>query len=738
MGINYETLLGRLGSRFTLNFRPREQRIYLSPMGRFYDVPLSLSLGIMMDGKEYCLPFSEKGPQTEFLPVSQELSLDGIRFHLKEPKLGIEFNCKVHAPFYPEDRIISGAPFFYIDLEIKSFLHGRSSFSPLSGEWFLRVGGVEGCHTAGGEVVIPIVSQLVSDCWYNTHECPPEAKSAFTEGKFEGVVKISPAFPEDAWEEAGSLMEQGICLRKCFHLDSQDTVLQESLIIAGYQPGTVFKVEGRECEFFYTSWFSDVDSVISYARRERETLLAKTKIFLDTIEGATLGKGLKNILAVGFQNYLSNTWWVREKEAEQDWFTVWEGWCAFHSTLDVEYNNSWFPLLYWPELLEKQLSMWYAKARPEGYFPHDLGILLEMNDQVYPHNMEVEESCNLLLLVYAFWKLRGYRGWLQQMPVLQGAVRYLLSSDTTGNGYPNLGVANTIDDGGATTQYAKEQTYLGMKVFSALTAFAELAREYGDDQPEISSLLQESALMRQRFQKTLEEQAWRGDHYAICLPQTAKGLRDVWTGREVKEDELKGWEAYSIYTANGLLYLLATGVNPALDWQRIKEDIVSACRQSLTPYGCTHSSFDVSNVWISQNMWRDMIAAYLGIDLIDLTQNYNRFLEMENVQGRGGCFVDTYGWNWLSYYPRGVTAFGYLPALAGLKVDYEKKTAIVSPVRFPCRIPLVLLADWKSGSVPVLNCRIKEAKVSWEIERAPEDWQISFALNNEVKSGINI
>lgn len=736
MGINQEILLGRLGSRFTLNLRPREQQVYLSPMGRFYDVPLSMSLGIRMNGQEYSLPFCKKGPQTEYLPVNLELYLDGVEFHLKEPKLGLEFNCKIHAPFYPEDRIISGAPFFYIDLEMKSFLHGRSSFSPLEGEWFIKISGIKGCRAEDGEVTIPIVSRLVSDCWYNTHECPQEAKSSFSEGEFLGVVKITPTSQEDSWQEISGQAEQGIGLKKGFVLASQDSILKESLIIAGYQQGTVFKVQGGECRFLYTSWFSDVDAVISYARREREALLRKTAFFVDTIERATLGEGLKYILATGFQNYLANTWWVFEEEKKQDWFTVWEGWCAFHSTLDVEYNNAWFPLLYWPELLEKQLARWYAAVRPEGFPPHDLGILLEMNDQVYPHDMEVEESCNLLLLVYAFWKIRGYRGWLKHLPVLEKVVGYLLSSDTTGNGYPNLGVANTVDDAGATVQYAKEQTYLGMKVFSALTAFTELAEECGDAQQEISGLLEKSALMRRRFKETLQQQAWRGDHYAVCLPQTAEGLKDVWTGREIEAHELKGWESYSLYTSNGLLYLLTAGHEPDLDWQRIKEDIVSACLHSLTPYGCTHSSFDESNVWISQNMWRDMIAAYLGIDLIDLTQNYRSFLEMENSQGRGGCFVDTYGWNWLSYYPRGVTAFGYLPALAGLRVDYEKKTATVSPVRFPCRIPLVLMADWKGESVPVLNCRIKEAKVSWEIEDAPADWQLSFVAGDEVKAGI--
>ena len=44
MGINYETLLGRLGPRF-LN-SASVSSVSSVTMGRFYDVPLSLSLGL--------------------------------------------------------------------------------------------------------------------------------------------------------------------------------------------------------------------------------------------------------------------------------------------------------------------------------------------------------------------------------------------------------------------------------------------------------------------------------------------------------------------------------------------------------------------------------------------------------------------------------------------------------------------------------------------------------------------
>lgn len=721
MGLLQEALVGRLGSRFSLNFRPRERKVYLSPLGRFYDQPVEIGIGLRLHGKTYILPFADIEGFATFPKVEQEFLVEGLEYKVREAELGLEFVCRIHAPFYPENRLISSAPFFYIDLSIRSFIHGRSSFQPVNGEWFFSLSGAQTC--TDGNITLPITSQLDKNCWYYSGECPPESRSAFSESVFYGEVKVCPLEADFKWLTTVDFTN--VCLNKPFHLESPEQVLHETLIIAGFQSDTVLKAWQNDCQFLYTKYFTDIEAVIKYARSERNELLAKTALFCGTVYRSSISESTKSLIACGFQNYLANSWWVWDG-AQNDWFFIWEGWCSFHSTIDVEYNSSWFALLFWPELLEKQLNAWFQSIQPEGFPVHDIGILLEVSSQVYPHHMPVEESCNLLLLTYVLWRFRGYQKWQQHLPELVKVVEYLLTTDTTGNGYPNLGVANTVDDAAASVQYAKEQTYLAVKVFSALTAFLELT----DNIPEsaiLKDLTEKSSRMMKKIQNTMENTAWLNDHYAVCLPQSIDDLRDVWTGKKIEGDDLNGWNAYSLYTTNGLLYLLATGLKPDLNYQRLLTDLQQSLINSITPFGCTHSSVDRSNVWLSQNFWRDQIAGYLGIDLLDMAERYWKFLEWENTQGRGGCFVDTYGWNWLSYYPRGVTTIGVLASALGMRVNAENKTIELAPVRLPCRFPLTILADWEKGSIPWIECWMERGKILWRLEgQSPANWHINM------------
>jgi len=722
-----EALLGRLGSRFSLNFRPREHRVYISPMGRFYDKPLQLGLGLEVKGKEFLLPFCDRGKKTQlFSPVSQEFLLEGLRFTARDMVLGVEFVCTIHSPFYPGDKKVSGAPFYYLDLEIRSFLHGRKEFVPVSGKWVCRLAGVKGISLEHSGAKLKIQSALVKDCWYNTSECPRAAKSCFSEGVFTGEVGIFSGTEDADWQ--GKKEKNGTVLKKKFQLVSPRQVITERLIITGYQPGAVMKVKDRPCAFLYTRWFPDTDAVLAFARAEREKLVAKTALFTETVTRSSLDSNIQSLLACGFQNYLANSWWVCSQDGKTEGFFIWEGWCAFHSTLDVEYNNAWFPLLYWPELLEKQFDFWFQALLPEGFPSHDLGVLLEVKKQVYPHHMQVEESCNLLLLAYALWRFRDWKGWREYMPDLLRVTDYLLTVDTTGNGYPDRGVANSIDDATATVQYAGEQTYLAVKIFSALTAFSELSKDFRQFSGKTIPQEKEAAAMREKIIKTMEDQAWQGNYYMVCLPSRRENLRDVWTGKEIDHEELAGWNASSLYTANGLLFLLAAGLEPPLNYDRLRTDLVNAREAGRTLFGATHSSFDRNSVWLSQNIWSDLVACYLRLDFLGAAGCCWDFLQWENTQARGGCYVDSYGWNWLSYYPRGATAFGFLAALAGMRVNAQEKIVTLAPPRLPCRCPLLPLADWEKGEVPWIDFSFAEGKLQYCVAQKPAgEWKIKIS-----------
>jgi hypothetical protein len=449
--------------------------------------------------------------------------------------------------------------------------------------------------------------------------------------------------------------------------------------------------------FRYTAAYNGLDEVIRYAREQREQIESKRELFDRLFADSTLDKSAEQLVSFSLQSYLSNTWWMCNDRQEM-WFTVWEGNCAYHSTIDVEYNAALFYLLLWPELLDVTIRQWTRYEKPGGFMSHDMGKFLVGRGMEYGHDMEIEENCNFILLLHALYKFTG-RSELSASVYPQAVrlIRYVAESDTTGNGFPNRGTANTIDDAGPAVQYAKEQTYLAVKSYSAYRAMQELAERMEDSATAVLCKGKMDSIRR-----TLNEAAWQGDHYVVCTDSSAAGIKDVWTGDRIGEaGSIPGWDAYSIYTTNGLLYTLMTGMPTDLNEERLRTDIVEATNRSMTRYGCKHSSKDKSgNLWISQNIWKDITAAYLGLDMIGHASKYWDYELYENAQGIGGCFVDAPPRAHLNYYPRGIASIGLLYALAGVQTDLPNKTIGFNPPRVPCRVPLLGMADWETGSVP--------------------------------------
>jgi hypothetical protein len=420
------------------------------------------------------------------------------------------------------------------------------------------------------------------------------------------------------------------------------------------------------------------------------------------------------LIAFSFQSFVPNTWWAISAKDSPDWFSCWEGNCTFHSTVDVEYNLAWVYLLLWPDLLEMTLSEWRHYLKPvseeAAFMSHDIGALLGANSQAYPHEMEVEESANFILLVYALWRYTAKKKIPEDnREVVSKLASFILNSATTASGFPTEGTANTVDDASPAVQFGREQTYLAVKALAALHAATFLLEATsGPDE----ALLERCRVRVEQIIKSLNQLGWLDDHYAVCLDRTTDGLINPWSSEPLEPGELFGWNAYSLYTSNGLLYLLATGVSlPAGDYERFKLDIINARRESLTEYGCYHSSVDHSHIWVSQNLHRDHTGAFLGIDPDGMPERYWAYEQYENSTGRGGCFVDTYGPNHLRYYPRGITSLGYLVSLPGAKFDRVAKKLTLSPVRIPLKVPLLTLADWQNEKIPWVEYNLENGEV---------------------------
>jgi hypothetical protein len=264
---------------------------------------------------------------------------------------------------------------------------------------------------------------------------------------------------------------------------------------------------------------------------------------------------------------------------------------------------------------------------------------------------------------------------------------YLREMDTDGDGIPDnpSSVRNTVDDGTDLVHNAPGQTYLAGKSLGAFILGADFAELFQDEQM--------ASACRERVRttcSTLREELWLGDHFAISL-----GPCDP------------GEAGYSIYAAQGLLYPLMTGCdlqNVPLDL--FARDIESHIERLMGPYGCPHTSADF-NVWISQNIWRDLVGTYLGVD--GLIENANRYWQFEHARNvwDTGAYTDVYRYGRhgtdLERYPRGTDSFGYLLAQAGMSFDAVKRVLRLAPKADRVAVPILVLADWSRMAVPWLR-----------------------------------
>jgi hypothetical protein len=119
-----------------------------------------------------------------------------------------------------------------------------------------------------------------------------------------------------------------------------------------------------------------------------------------------------------------------------------------------------------------------------------------------------------------------------------------------------------------------------------------------------------------------------------------------------------------------------------------------------------------------------MFARYLHVRWKSSASHYWDMQVMCNTHLQSKGFVDAYITDNLAHYPRGVTALGYL--LAGPRLIMDKLAPgaggtyiTIDPDRTsPARFPLMPLADWKAGKVPIAVVTEEgEVRIESEIDR---------------------
>ena len=706
-----------LGSRIGIAWDPANHKSFLVRHGKHPGIPLEIKAGIQVGDKTYVLPLTSEDDKFGFLDQGMTpttMTMGGI-----DPVTGIHVKLTIRIPFRPRDEKFSTVPVVHMELTVDrlecSFRWVGLNREPVAGTLFLEFSGAGfDFQPSDNQLQVNYVSEFVRPQlgkgeFPDTIDCHDQI--ATLEGKLNGT----------RWESA-------------FELKPGHKGPRIAVAWCVYDK-PVLSVMNELCPFKYTEQFKTLAEVVAWAK-QHETEIIETSRKVDGIFAKqNLGTSVGHLLSQTLHSWLLDSWWAKRPNG-QDWFIIWEGTCYFYSTVDVEYTQGPFYLAFWPELLELELQEWpfYGKdgtksigERGKGtlYLSHDIGQYTDGAGQYYPHEMEVEENANYLLLAYVHWRRTGKDNVLHQhQDFIQKLMDFICACDTSGNGIPDLGCANTIDDASPAVQFGKEQIYLGVKAMAAVQVGLEMLKYTG------KSGLNRYLKYTEQARQTVEQLGWVHDHYVVTLTRTKDGLKDPWNGKPMS-GELEGWDAYHIYTANGLVLLDMVGYACGLSEDRLKQDIENAVVPTLLDYGCKHSSYngyigreDDSPVgvssppqvgWISMNMLRDIAGAYRGLDLFNLADRYWDWQCTTNCQ-QIALFFETFYGNNLHFYPRGVAVFGYLDAALGFRYDVVNKTWSFAPVRSGLQIPLLLFADWNQGTVPVVKTAFENGKLVYQLD----------------------
>ena len=681
-----------LGSRHGILWDPRSKECRLIRFDAFTECPrFQLRAGIIIGGEEIILPLASDGATFTFLDQRTSpctMSIMGI-----DPGSATKLKLTAVTPFRPRDGAFSTTPVINLRLTAVK-LPGTFRWDDITNE------------ATEAELFLEITSEDFTI---------DESRFDALDVTFMQHIDASPApFPQ----RDRLVVTQGTRVGKRF---TRTITLYtgeplEALEIAWCtHSAPVLQIHGTCRPFKYIEQFADLDAVADWARAHPSALFENAVQVDGIIAQNNLSPSVNHLLAYSLHTWLGDTWWV--KRDDTDWFSVWEGSCYFHSTVDVEYTQSPFYLAVWPELLRSELDFWpeFSKDgthtlgdRGMGtlFLSHDAGVRTSANGQAYPHEMEVEETSNYLILAYAYYKRSGDDSMIRKHgDIITKYLAFLAACDSTGNGVPDLGIANTIDDASPAVQFGREQVYLAVKTLAAYAVGACMLDLLG-----LAALAANYRLLAARLRAVIEEKGWQGDHYATLLEKRGE-LTNPWSGEVSMCEEIPGWNAAHIYTANGIVPLDMIGFDLGLSPEHLATDLRVASERCLREYGCIHSDYSNSQLkkisgmeglagvssdpgWVSMNMLRDMAAFYRGIDLQALSERYWEWQILTNTQ-ETKLFFETFNGNNLCFYPRGIAIWGYFDALSGLVIDQTTGTMTASCPFPQVKVPRLFDADWR-------------------------------------------
>ena len=361
--------------------------------------------------------------------------------------------------------------------------------------------------------------------WGYFHLGVPDGIASSTALSYDSMAQFAkdgslPEADDLAMPRPAGSRERPIHLAVALPLGDVDTVAVKRHVLLGYTEGYAIEYLGRRLRPYWQRDGMTESAMLSLAEADYMSLEKRGVEFDEEVMSHMQeigGVDYRYLTSLAFRQTIAAHKLVADVDGRPMFFSKENASNGCIDTVDVTYPSSPFFLYFNPKLLEAQLEplMRYA-ALPRWKFPfapHDLGTYPLANGQVYggaeqteDNQMPVEESGNLLIMIAALGRAEGNWDFARQyMPQLRKWAAYLEEK-----GLDPENQLSTDDFAG----HLAHNTNLSIKAIEALGAFAEIAKNTGDDA---------TAVRYQALAKSLPERwlkmAREGDHYKLAFDQ---------------------------------------------------------------------------------------------------------------------------------------------------------------------------------------------------------------------------
>ncbi|MBR5437319.1 MAG: hypothetical protein IKV21_00230 [Clostridia bacterium] len=357
-------------------------------------------------------------------------------------------------------------------------------------------------------------------------------------------------------------------------------------------------------------------------------------------------------------------------------FGLWEGlgFCGLHTT-DITYHASFSLVSLFPDLQKKQMRMGAEYQRKDGRVHHLFRPDMLSTDKSFDR---VDMNMQFVLMVLRDYLFTGDRDYLEAM--WDNVVRAMDSMeklDTDSDGLPdNNTKRNTYD----AWNFSGTPAYICILWLAALKAAAVIADRMGSKE-----YYEKWDGILTRGKEALEKRLWNGEYYNLWK-------NDEQTDEALMTDQLDGeW------------FLRMAGLSGNIPDERIRQVAELIFRSNFDKeQGLLNASVpENKNTTIhtykncqAEAVWTGIgyvfAALALSVGLRDIADK--EIKSIDNNQMRLGYFWDH--WECGHHYTRPMSSWSVLNAVAGLSVDYEKKTLKLKPadknISFPLCLPDIL------------------------------------------------